>query len=112
MQVLRRFESGRQHQWVSPAQKIPGGRERGTMKPFDYDSARWKHKRAVILRRDGYRCQICKRYGRAREATEVHHIKHADEFPELAYDNGNLVSLCHACHNAQHPEKAPRRGRY
>ena len=82
------------------------------MKPFDYDSAKWKHKRAVILRRDGYRCQICKRYGRAREATEVHHIKHADEFPELAYDNGNLVSLCHACHNAQHPEKAPRRGRY
>ena len=40
-----------------------------------------------------------------REATEVHHIKHLDEYPELAYDNDNLVSLCHACHNARHPEK-------
>lgn len=40
-----------------------------------------------------------------REATEVHHVKHADEYPELVYDKTNLVSLCHGCHNKQHPEK-------
>ena len=66
----------------------------------------WKHKRAVILRRDGYKCQRCKRYGRQREAQVVHHIKHYDEYPELALDNKNLISLCNECHNAEHPEKA------
>lgn len=75
------------------------------MKMFDYTSAKWRHKREHILRRDGYMCQICKRYGRVRQATEVHHIKHADEYPELVYDDANLISLCHACHNKQHPEK-------
>lgn len=31
-------------------------------------------------------CQHCKRYGKAVQATTVHHIKHADEYPELAYE--------------------------
>ena len=75
------------------------------MTPFDYTSTRWKRKRAAILRRDGYKCQHCKRYGRVVEAAEVHHIKHADEYPELVWENNNLISLCHACHNKQHPEK-------
>lgn len=35
----------------------------------------------------------------------VHHKKHADEYPELAYDLDNLESLCEACHNKKHPEK-------
>lgn len=73
---------------------------------FDYNSARWKRTRAAILRRDKYQCRECRRYGRLREATEVHHIKHVDEYPELAYTSENLVSLCHGCHNKQHPEKA------
>lgn len=71
-----------------------------------YKSKKWKRKRQQILRRDGYQCQDCKRYGRIREATEVHHIKFLEFFPELALDDDNLVSLCHACHNARHPEKA------
>lgn len=75
------------------------------MESFDYTAARWKKYREKILRRDGYQCQRCKRYGRMKNATEVHHIKHVDEFPELAFDPKNLISLCHACHNAQHPEK-------
>lgn len=72
--------------------------------PF-YHTQRWKRKKAAIMRRDKYQCQICKRYGRLREATEVHHIKHLDEYPELALVDSNLISLCHACHNKQHPEK-------
>ncbi len=70
-----------------------------------YKSSRWKAKRKYILKRDDYECQLCKRYGRHREATEVHHIKHLDEYPELALVNENLISLCHSCHNKQHPEK-------
>ena len=70
-----------------------------------YLSEKWKRKRRYILRRDSYECQMCRRYGRHIEAVEVHHIKHLDEYPELALDDSNLISLCHACHNAQHPEK-------
>ena len=76
------------------------------MKQFDYQSQKWKRKRLKILRRDNYLCQECKRYGKMIAAREVHHIKHSDEYPELAYDDNNLISLCHACHNKQHPEKA------
>lgn len=73
---------------------------------FDYKSTRWKKKRMKILRRDSFLCQECKRYGKHVEAVTVHHIKHAEEFPELAYQDDNLISLCSACHNRQHPEKA------
>ena len=33
-------------------------------------------------------CQHCKRYGKAVQATTVHHIKHADEYPNhITIDN-------------------------
>lgn len=79
---------------------------------FDYTSVKWKKFRASILRRDGYRCKICARYGRMVPATEVHHIKHTDEYPELVYDPQNLVSLCKSCHNRQHPEKGGEKSFY
>ena len=58
------------------------------------------------MRRDKYICQNCKRYGRTTAAEQVHHIKHVDEFPELAYTDDNLIALCNKCHQKQHPEKA------
>lgn len=70
-----------------------------------YETSKWKRKRQQILKRDGYRCVECARYGKIRGADEVHHIKHYDEFQELAFVDSNLVSLCKACHNAQHKEK-------
>lgn len=70
-----------------------------------YYTTRWEHFRKKILRRDKYLCQICKRYGRMREATEVHHIEHVEDAPEKIFDADNVISLCHACHNRQHPEK-------
>lgn len=73
---------------------------------FDYTDDRWRKKRAVILRRDGYKCRNCSRYGRNVQATEVHHKKPVDLYPELAFDDTNLISLCHRCHNKMHPEKA------
>jgi 5-methylcytosine-specific restriction endonuclease McrA len=79
-----------------------------------YGTEKWKRKRAAILARDKYQCQICKRYGRTRQATEVHHIVHIEDDPSRALDGSNLISLCRTCHNAQHPEKAakPWRRRY
>lgn len=83
--------------------------------PEFYKTKRWQRKRAYILRLNGYRCQDCRKYGRLTEATEVHHIKHADEYPDLAFADDNLVALCHECHNKRHPEKAKAlrdRGRF
>lgn len=76
---------------------------------FNYKGKRWKKKRTAILARDGYLCRECRKYGRMREAVTVHHIKHADEYPELAYMDSNLESLCQACHNKKHPEKGGRK---
>ena len=76
---------------------------------FSYNSKRWKLKRLAIFKRDKYLCVLCKRYGKHTEATVVHHIKHVDEYPELAFTDSNLQSLCIACHNKVHPEKAKRR---
>lgn len=73
---------------------------------FDYKSLRWKRKREHVLRRDNYICQWCRRYGKTVEASTVHHIKHVDECPELAFTDDNLISLCTGCHNKAHPEKA------
>jgi len=72
---------------------------------LNYKLKKWRKKREAILKRDGYLCQECRKYGRRREAEMVHHIKHVDEFPELAYTDSNLISLCNACHGKMHPEK-------
>lgn len=74
-----------------------------------HKSMRWRKKQEQILRRDKYLCQDCKRYGRRVDATEVHHIKHVDEYPELAFESSNLVSLCASCHNKRHPEKGKKK---
>lgn len=76
--------------------------------PF-YKTAKWRRKRAAILRRDGYRCVECRKYGRATAATQVHHIRELEESPELAFADANLESLCGACHNRKHPGKGGRR---
>lgn len=70
-----------------------------------YHQRRHKAWREKVLRRAGYLCQECARYGRKTPATVAHHIKHADAFPELRYDLKNGQALCAACHNKAHPEK-------
>lgn len=69
---------------------------------MNYKCKRWLKTRQHILRRDGYRCQEYKRYGRAVAATIVHHIYPVEEYPELAYEAWNLVSLSAEKHNAMH----------
>lgn len=77
-----------------------------------YKSKKWIRKRLSILRRDEYKCQECKKYGRIREAKIVHHIKEIDIHPELALIDDNLLSLCRECHNKAHPEKGTKSLRY
>ena len=77
-----------------------------------YDSTKWIRKREKILRRDKYLCVECRRYGRHDKNGEpvravlVHHIKPRETNPELSLVDSNLESLCAACHNKKHPERA------
>ncbi len=74
-----------------------------------YSQDKWVRVRANALRRDGYICQECKKYGKITAATHVHHIEHLEDRPDRAYDMNNLISLCLSCHNKQHPEKGGSR---
>ena len=67
-----------------------------------YKTTRWKKLREKILRRDGYMCQISKRYGRSVKADTVHHIFPRERYPELAWEPWNLISLSAAAHDKLH----------
>lgn len=69
---------------------------------FDYKARRWERLRAQVMRRDGYRCQLSKRYGKSVPAELVHHIYPVDEFPEYAFEPWNLISVSRAAHNKLH----------
>lgn len=88
-----------------------------------YNSSKWKRKREEILQRDCYECQDCKSRlqqayiekknlsgedAKIRRATEVHHIKEIKMYPEFAFENDNLISLCAQCHNIRH-ERYPKK---
>ena len=70
-----------------------------------YKSSAWEKKRLEILERDNYECQVCKEEGGFAPATTVHHLKHLEDRLDLALDDDNLVSVCAACHNREHPER-------
>lgn len=82
--------------------------------PF-YQSKEWRRLRRDVLSADKFECQFCKAKGKYTRATHVHHVKHLDDFPELALekyypDNGvqkrNLMSVCKDCHETVcHPER-------
>lgn len=69
---------------------------------FDYNSLKWKRLARMVMRRDGYMCQLSRRYGKAVPAEVVHHIFPVDEFPEYAYEPWNLIALSRKMHNTLH----------
>lgn len=88
-----------------------------------YNSSAWKNKRNEILKRDCYECIDCRERlekahenrvrlhgddAKIRPANEVHHKKELKEYPELAFDNDNLISLCTKCHNIRHGRNPKR----
>lgn len=67
-----------------------------------YTSRTWRRKAAEIRRRDNNECKCCKSKGRYAPAECVHHKKEIKDYPELALDDDNLISLCSRCHNQIH----------
>ena len=80
-----------------------------------YRTYDWKRKRNEVMSIDKGECQHCKAKGKYTPAKLVHHVKHLKDSPEMALSiwridgMGNkvrqLVSLCEACHDAEHPER-------
>lgn len=84
-----------------------------------YTSSAWLNIRDEILQEHHYECLNCKKKGRYRRATIVHHVKHLRGFPELALsktyidENGKeqiqLKPVCKECHEyIEHPERLKR----
>lgn len=69
---------------------------------MDYQSKRWKSLRVKILKRDKYMCQYFKRYGKRIDATMVHHVFPAEDYPQWAYKEWNLISLSNKAHEKMH----------
>ena len=69
--------------------------------PF-YKSKKWERMRQRILRRDGYQCQLSKRYGKNRPAEMVHHIFPREDYPQFELSEWNLIALSNAEHNELH----------
>ena len=67
-----------------------------------YRDRRWPRLRDKVLRRDGYLCRECLRYGKRVQAGTAHHVFPVSDFPGRAWAPWNLISLCSACHNAMH----------
>ena len=73
----------------------------------------WKRLAATVKTRiDRGECQKCKARGKYAPAAVVHHVKHLSDRPDLAlsiYDpetkERQLISLCRACHELEHPER-------
>lgn len=82
-----------------------------------YDWPEWDGKRNDVLRLDRGECYLCRtRHKRYCKAVLVHHVKHLKTRPDLALslfdpDTGErqLVSLCRACHEDEHPERRWRK---
>ena len=67
-----------------------------------YKTGRWLRLRESVLRRDGYMCQVSRRYGKRLQATTVHHVFPRDEFPEYQWEPWNLISLAGDVHDQMH----------
>lgn len=67
-----------------------------------YKDKKWQRKRLYILRRDGYKCQESKRYGQYSEATTVHHIYPLEDYPEISFEDWNLISMSGERHDTMH----------
>ena len=65
----------------------------------ELDDARWKLKANNIRKRDNHECQLC---AAKKTQLDVHHIRYISGREAWDYDDGDLVTLCHECHEEIH----------
>lgn len=66
-----------------------------------YSTRKWRKKRSEIIERDGGYCRRCyAKYGLINtDNLTVHHIKSREHYPELSFDDSNLICICMTCNN-------------
>ena len=71
-----------------------------------YKSSEWRTARELALKRDDYLCVMCQKEGKFIPAEVVHHKIHLNEsnvdYPEIALNQDNLISLCAEHHFLVH----------
>lgn len=73
-------------------------------------SMAWQSCRRAKLERDPL-CERCEAEGRSTFAAQVHHRIPLAQRPDLAFDHGNLMSVCTRCHaRLEHEEGGARHG--
>ena len=84
------------HLMKNPALANEKVRHWGYQKGTNYG---FENTKAMVLNRDGYKCQYCK--GKHKDSKlEVHHIVFRSQGGSDEADN--LITLCHTCHKALH----------
>ena len=63
------------------------------------DDIRWKFKADNIRIRDKHQCRLCKD---KKTQLDVHHIRYISGREVWDYDDGDLITLCHKCHEELH----------
>ena len=63
------------------------------------DNTRWKLKAENIRIRDKFKCRLC---GAKHTQLDVHHIRYIYGREAWDYDDSDLVTLCHKCHEDLH----------
>jgi len=64
----------------------------------DYNDPVYKRFRSDVLKRDRFKCQLCKK--RSKTSLHVHHIKQWSKASSLRYDPSNGITLCMYCHRS------------
>jgi len=66
--------------------------------PYDdyLNSPDWKRRRGIILRRAGYKCELC---GASGVPLDIHHLTYERRGNEKYTD---LIAICRKCHEAKH----------
>jgi 5-methylcytosine-specific restriction endonuclease McrA len=77
--------------------KLYRQKNKESLKPLS--TKRWKKIRSLIIKRDKGCCQRCLiKYGIINtKDLQVHHIKPRIDYPELMFDESNLITLCKTC---------------
>lgn len=86
-------------------EKYSGEKEDSLKKQGFYHTPAWRRARKLALQRDHYLCQLKTSEKCTGIATEVHHIKSLEDFPELKLDLDNLTSCCWWCHEETKPRR-------
>ena len=71
-------------------------------------SSEWSEWRHAVFERDNYTCQKC---GIRGGKLHPHHIRSFVEYPELAFDVSNGLTLCEPCHKQTDNYSNKRKGR-